>query len=75
MAKKPVDNENVASLFGDDFEQPVEAVPELKSKRKDKKNPRISIWEFTSQGIPLKVWKDKKEAQEAAEAEPDAVND
>ena len=32
-----------------------EAVSELKSKRKDKKNPRISIWEFTSQGIPLKV--------------------
>lgn len=43
-----------------------EAVPELKSKRKDKKNPRISIWEFTSQGIPLKVWKDKKEAIETA---------
>ena len=43
-----------------------EAVPELKSKRKDRKNPRISIWEFTSQGIPLKVWKDKKEAIETA---------
>ena len=43
-----------------------EAVPELKSKRKDKKNPKISIWEFTSQGIPLKVWKDKKEAIETA---------
>ena len=43
-----------------------EAVPELKSKWKDKKNPKISIWEFTSQGIPLKVWKDKKEAIETA---------
>ena len=43
-----------------------EVVPELKSKHKDKKNPRISIWEFTSQGIPLKVWKDKKEAIETA---------
>ena len=43
-----------------------EAVPELKSKRKDRKNPKISIWEFTSQGIPLKVWKDKKEAIETA---------
>ena len=43
-----------------------EAVPELKSKRKDKKNPKISIWEFTSQGIPLKAWKDKKEAIETA---------
>ena len=41
-----------------------EAVPELKRKRKDKKNPRISIWEFTSQGIPLKIWKDKKESIE-----------
>ena len=41
-----------------------EAVPELKFKRKDKKNPKITIWEFTSQGIPLKVWKDKKEAIE-----------
>ena len=43
-----------------------EAVPELKSKRKDKSNPKITIWEFTSQGIPLKVWKDKKEAIETA---------
>ena len=43
-----------------------EAVPELKFKRKDKKNPKITIWEFTSQGIPLKVWKDKKEAIETA---------
>ena len=41
-----------------------EAVPELKSRRKDKQNPKISVWEFTSQGIPLKVWKDKKEAIE-----------
>lgn len=43
-----------------------ETVPELKSKRKDKSNPKITIWEFTSQGIPLKVWKDKKEAIETA---------
>lgn len=43
-----------------------EAVPELKSKRKDKQNPKITIWEFTSQGIPLKAWKDKKEAIETA---------
>ena len=43
-----------------------DAVPELKHKRKDKKNPKITIWEFTSQGIPLKVWKDKKEAIETA---------
>ena len=43
-----------------------DAVPELKSKRKDKQNPRIAIWEFTSQGIPLKVWKDKQSAIETA---------
>ena len=43
-----------------------EVVPVLKSKRKDKQNPRISIWEFTSQGIPLKVWKDKQAAIETA---------
>ena len=38
--------------------------PELKRRSKDKSNPRISIWEFTSQGIPLKVWKDKQAAIE-----------
>ena len=43
-----------------------DAVPELKHKRKDKQNSKITIWEFTSQGIPLKVWKDKKEAIETA---------
>ena len=43
-----------------------EVVPELKSKHKDKQNPKISIWEFTSQGIPLKVWKDKQAAIETA---------
>ena len=40
--------------------------PELKRRTKDKTNPRISIWEFTSQGIPLKVWKDKQAAIETA---------
>ena len=39
-------------------------VPELKSKHKDKQNPRITVWEFTSQGIPLKVWQDKQAAIE-----------
>ena len=40
--------------------------PELKRRSKDKSNPRISIWEFTSQGIPLKVWKDKQASIETA---------
>ena len=41
-------------------------VPELKRKYKDKENPRITIWEFSSQGIPLKVWQDKQAAIETA---------
>ena len=41
-------------------------VPELKRKYKDKDNPRITIWEFSSQGIPLKVWQDKQAAIETA---------
>ena len=41
-------------------------MPELKRKYKDKDNPRITIWEFSSQGIPLKVWQDKQAAIETA---------
>ena len=41
-------------------------VPVLKKKFKDPQNPRIIVWEFTSQGIPLKVWKDKQAAIETA---------
>ena len=41
-------------------------VPELKHKRKDKENPRITLWEFSSQGVPLKVWQDKQAAIETA---------
>ena len=41
-----------------------EEVPALKKKYRDKQNPRVTIWEFTSQGIPLKVWQDKKAAIE-----------
>jgi len=39
-------------------------VPALKRKYKDKQNPRISVWEFNSQGIPLKTWEDKQAAIE-----------
>ena len=39
-------------------------IPTLKKKYTDKQNPRVSIWEFTSQGIPLKVWQDKQAAIE-----------
>ncbi len=41
-----------------------EEVPELKRKSRDKQNPRISVWEFSSQGIPLKSWQDKQAAIE-----------
>ena len=41
-------------------------VPVLKKKFEDPQNPRITVWEFTSQGIPLKVWKDKQAAIETA---------
>ena len=39
-------------------------VPELKKKYKDKQSPRILVWEFSSRGIPLKVWQDKQAAIE-----------
>lgn len=39
-------------------------VPELKRKSRDKRNPRITVWEFSSRGIPLKVWQDKQAAIE-----------
>lgn len=35
-------------------------VPTLKKRYRDKQNPRITVWEFTSQGIPLKDWKSKQ---------------
>ena len=41
-------------------------VPELKRKYREKENPKISVWEFTSRGIPLKVWQDKQAAIETA---------
>ena len=46
------------------FVNHADMVPELKRKYKDKQNPRISIWEFTARGIPLKEWKDKQAAIE-----------
>lgn len=41
-------------------------VPELLRKRKDKDNPRVTVWEFRNQSIPLTVWEDKRAAIEAA---------
>ena len=39
-------------------------VPALKRKYKDNQNPRISVWEFSSQGIPLKTREDKQAAEQ-----------
>ncbi len=41
-----------------------EAVPQLKRKYKDEKNPRVIVMEFTTEGIPPKVWEDKRAAIE-----------
>ncbi len=39
-------------------------VPQPKRKHKSKDNPRITIREFTTEGIPLKVWEDMQAAIE-----------
>ena len=41
-------------------------VPTLVSKRTDKENVHIIIWEFEPSGIPLSEWEDKRERIEAA---------
>lgn len=40
--------------------------PDLLSKRRDRDNPRVTVWEFRNQSIPLTVWEDKRAAIEAA---------
>lgn len=40
--------------------------PDLLRKRRDKDNPRVTVWEFRNQSIPLTVWEDKRAAIEAA---------
>lgn len=40
-------------------------VPRLIRKKADREHPRVTIWEFSSQGIPLQVWEDKALALEA----------
>ncbi len=43
-----------------------EMVPELLRKRQDKDHPRVTVWEFRNQSIPLAVWEEKQAALEAA---------
>lgn len=40
-------------------------VPELLRKKRDKAHPRITIWEFRNQSIPLAEWEDNRAAIEA----------
>ena len=41
-------------------------VPELLRKKRDKVHPRVTIWEFRNQSIPLAEWEDNRAAIEAA---------
>ena len=41
-------------------------VPELLRKRQDQEHPRVTVWEFRNQSIPLAVWEEKQAALEAA---------
>ena len=40
--------------------------PDLLRKRRDKDNPRVTVWEFRNQGIPLQEWEKKRPAIETA---------
>ena len=40
--------------------------PTLLRKRRDRDNPRVTVWEFQNQSIPLTSWEDKRAAIEAA---------
>ena len=40
--------------------------PALLRKRRDKDNPRVTVWEFQNQSVPLTAWEDKRAAIEAA---------
>ena len=40
--------------------------PDLLHKRRDKDNPRVTVWEFQNQGVPLQEWEKKRLAIETA---------
>ena len=40
--------------------------PTLLRKRRDRDNPRVTVWKFQNQSIPLTAWEDKRAAVEAA---------
>ena len=49
-------------------------VPELLRKKRDKAHPRVTIWEFRNQSIPLVEWEDNRAAIEAALDNTDAAD-
>lgn len=40
--------------------------PDLLHKRRGKDNPRVTVWEFQNQGVPLQEWEKKRPAIETA---------
>ena len=40
--------------------------PTLLRKRRDRDNPRVTVWEFQNESIPLTAWEDKRASIEAA---------
>lgn len=40
--------------------------PDLLRKKRDKENPRVTVWEFRNQSIPLQEWEKKRPAIETA---------
>lgn len=40
--------------------------PDLLRKRRDRDNPRVTVWEFQNQSIPLQEWEKKRPAIETA---------
>ena len=40
--------------------------PDLLRKRRDRDNPRVTVWEFRNQSIPLQEWEKKRPAIETA---------
>ena len=37
----------------------LDAAPELRRKRRDKSNPKVAVWCFRNNGIPLRTWEDR----------------
>ena len=56
--------ERPASMYR--FSKPCGMPPDLLRKHRDKDNPRVTVWEFRNQSIPLQEWDKKRLAIETA---------